>query len=205
MPLITGADVVTFLGRGVASDFDLVALATDQWIKLRSDRQFERAQRIEWPINDSRGYVNTLSLAEYPIASIDEVRIDINGVFGDDTIVTDLSRFLIVDPRGEGNEIEYRNGWFYPGPRRAQFKYTAGWWPYGDTEVDHVGPRVPDYVWRMLLNAAAIVDDAGVLEVFPNDQRGGFAVSRWGGVLGSTESAIFSRDLLNLADSLKRW
>jgi hypothetical protein len=208
MSLITGADVATFLGRGAATEFDLLALAIDQWIKVRSGRQFERAQRTEWPINDSLTFTNTIRVHEYPIESIDEVRIDYAGNFVDgSTIAPDLSRFMLTDPMGEGDEIEYRFGFFWPGARRVQIKYTAGWWPYSDTDPQHAARKVPDYVWRMLCNAAAIVDDAGKLEVFPRDNRGGFSFERWGAMRSPNpiESSIFPPELLTLADSLIRW
>lgn len=197
--LITGASIAAFLGRGAAADFDLLAEYVDGWIKGRSDREFERAQRVEWPINDSRTLSTTIALREYPIASIDEVRISLSGVFDDVTqcAIPDVSKFLISDSRGESNEVEYRYGFFFPGTRCVQVTYTAGWWPYGDVDVLHLGPRVPAHLDRLLHNVATILDDAGVLEIFPVDRRGNFHYTHY--------ESLIPPHLVEMADTFKRW
>lgn len=195
MALITGEQLAMFVGRAVDDDLTGNAAAVDEWIKRRNDRDFEHAQRTEWPRHASNSLLTTISLHEYPIESIDEVRIDVNGLFPDSSIVVELERIIVTDP--ESNEVEFRYGFFYPGPRRVQFKYTAGWWPIDDTDPAHVR-KVPSDFHRMLLSVAATIDDMGERkEVFTSESRIEHRFARFETLLNPRQ--------LEIADYFKRW
>jgi hypothetical protein len=135
--LITAAECANTLGIA-ADDALLVRLvsSTDAWIKKSMGRKFERAVTTEVV----RGYgLNYVFLRESPIVALIEVRVDYwHGLFGDDTIVSDLTGFSFnTDPSLDDNRLWYVNmlaplaipspSWGFPdAPRATQVTYEAG-------------------------------------------------------------------------------
>lgn len=139
--LITFAEVGEALGVS-PTDAQLIRAvkSTDQWARQNLGRQFKRDTYTLYP----RGYGrNVIWIRESPVRAITEIRIDPYGRFGDDTIVTDLTRFRWnPDPFDDDNKIEFFGGgwfgnhssigrWWWPFPELTNaIKITveAGWW-----------------------------------------------------------------------------
>lgn len=70
---------------------------------------------------------NVVVLPESPIVELAEVRVDCNGAFGDDTVVSDLTQFAWNPDEREDNPFLYWNGGVFPeAPFAARITYTAG-------------------------------------------------------------------------------
>jgi len=159
--LITVQEVADVLGVD-ASDAVLIRLvkSTDEWAKRSLGRRFERAEYTLYP----RGYGNQqIFLRESPIRSLIEIRVDPTGVFGDDTIVDDLTPFKFdPDPDNDDPTITYTGYGYFRGPawwpfpelkNAIQVKVEAGWWP--PSQTNHTAD-VPEDLREKLIERAVI-------------------------------------------------
>jgi hypothetical protein len=155
--LITYAEVADLAGASPSDAFLMRTVkATDTWAKKRLGRSFERATYILYP----RGFGGyTIWLRESPIRHITEIRIDPPGVFGDDSIVTDLSLFTFnPDSFADDSKLTYMGRasrrWPFPEISNAiRVTCEAGWWPADDPDHDC---DVPEDLRERLVERAVV-------------------------------------------------
>lgn len=140
--LITAVEVADTLGGLSPTDTQLVSIVadTDSWIKRKLGRNFERMTYTEVVRGEGHPYVY---LTESPIRELVEVRIDPYGVFGDETIISDMTQFAFdPDPNHDSSKLSWSgiwsvdvpsyvsSGWrpFTESSRAAQVTHKAGWW-----------------------------------------------------------------------------
>lgn len=151
--LITTAEVADTLPGLSLTDSLLVDIVadSDSWVKRSLGRNFERQTYTEVVRGEGHPYV---FLRESPIWEIVEVRIDPYGVFGADTIVSDLTQFAFdPDPNHDSSKLMWTGSYgvdlpayvtsgyvaasWLPFPecaRAAQITHKAGWWAADDPE-----------------------------------------------------------------------
>lgn len=127
--LIRDYEVAAALSTTANENVQRITAAVNKWVKRVCGRAFERVERTV----AVEGYgVNYIFLPEAPIIEVAEVRIDCAGVFGLESIVSDVSRF-VFDSSREDFRLRWLDGIFPESPRAAQVKFTGG----------HVGGAIP--------------------------------------------------------------
>tara|TARA_Y100000310_G_scaffold312255_2_gene359382 strand:+ start:736 stop:1320 length:585 start_codon:yes stop_codon:yes gene_type:complete len=101
--------LLTALSRGVST-----------WLANECDRTLERAADI---VERHHGGAVVLSLKTYPVESVTDIRQDVEGVFGADTIL-DSDQYVL---RSDAGLVYARYGPFLSGVMAIRVKYTGGY------------------------------------------------------------------------------
>lgn len=173
-------------------DFQQVCAAVDRSLKEMFSRQFEYGEFTERPyIEGPSAYGTVFYLAEYPIDTIDELRIDYNGQFGDDTIVNSAllaySR-ASMHPNSWSGRVELRYGYAYSGTNMIQVKYHAGFHPAGEGGT----PKMPEDLRRVAMRIAAIMQEQGGKETMQNEHIGNYSYSRYAELCSPGDMAVLN-------------
>lgn len=169
--IVTKEEAAAFLSVP-AADVERITAAIDADVKRYCGRSFERKAIVEY----SRGYnSDVIFLRESPIEVITEVRVDASGLLGADTIVTDLTAFVVEDQR-----LYYRGSFFPEGPRVARVTYTAGYWPATATDPTQV-PKMPEDLRDAVLQLIAERHRQGVGERLKSESIGAYSFTRFDG------------------------
>jgi hypothetical protein len=147
MLIITASEAADTLGVS-STDTRLVSLvkSTSEWAQQQLGRLFVRDTYVLKP----RGFGGeVIWLRESPIRRLIEIRVDITGQFGDNTIVADLTQFRFnTDPFEDKNTLRYNGAgwwgtdpdygrWRWPFPEASeaiQVTLEAGWWAADDPD-----------------------------------------------------------------------
>lgn len=175
--LITVAEAAAFLDAD-ASDTTLIRLTAtaDAFVKGWCGRAFERTVGN---VETLQGWgTDTVFLRESPVETITEVRIDWAGVFGADTIQSDLTQFV-----ADAHRLVYLNGRFPEGRRVVKVTTTAG---YATADI-------PQDLRAVTLEIVAEMFRRGPAEKLASEKAG----TRFMSVLAPSQAVVLNR--------YKRW
>lgn len=193
--IFTVAEAAALARVPVTDDFAQACAAVDTAIKETLSRTFEYGSFTERPYVEGVTYGTVLYLAEWPIHGIDELRIDYNGRFGDDTIADANS--LIWTPATHhparwSGRVESRFGYFYAGSETVQITYRAGFYAAGDTAAGHT-PTMPEDIRRVGMRCASVMFKQGGNETMRSESIGNYSYSRFESVCSPADMEILMR------------
>jgi hypothetical protein len=174
-------------------EFQRLCAAVDADIKAFFGKKLERQQHVEYP--RSYGMRNsyepsTLFLAEGPIDTIDEIRIDVTGGFADGTEI-DLSSGINIDH--ESNCILLRNVLVPAGRHVVRVTYTAGYYATDDDDPSHASAIMPHDLVEFAVERVAKLNELGSSEEVRSESLGALSLTRYDGPFTPWQQMIVNR------------
>lgn len=156
------------------AQFQRLVAAADAFVKHYCARDFERAERTEYPRSHGG---SILWLREKPIAAVAEIRIDPTHQLAVDSAI-ELTDVVYEDDR------VYLLGYWPEGSHVVMVTYTGGYWPASDTDPLHI-PKMPEDLREVTLDLVARAQRRGSTEVMQSESLGSYSYTRFAAALTS--------------------
>jgi hypothetical protein len=173
--IVEVADAAAFIGNNAGTDptFPHYVTAADRIVKTLCGRELEHGTFIHYLRGEGS---RTVFLPEWPVDEILSVRIDPTGKLDVDTVVDDLSVFVVDDNRliyASGYAAPAWYGYFPRGPRTVRVEYTAGY------TVETMPADLVDVTLRLISKLYS----NGPEEFVQSENLGGLAYTRFASLL----------------------